>query len=1522
MDENDTPLMHELVSERSRRWPGAIAVVAGDESLTYRELEERSVLLAARLQESGVGPESVVGLCLPRGVELVVAQLAVLKAGGAFLPLAPGDPGDRLAHMVADSGARVVLAEDEEQCGWADEAECVVLTPGRLSELPPREPDPVVASAEAAAYVIYTSGSTGMPKGVVVPHRGLTNVVASSAASWGIGPGTRVAQAVSQVFDVSVLDVFAALASGAELHLAMADDVSGRGLERFIRDHGIDVMQTVPALWSTLDPASGTRLRRLVIGGEPLPAELIRRWDGLVNAVHHVYGLTESAVISTEALFAPSGLDSSDTPVTLPIGSPIENTTVHVLDELMRPVPDGVRGEIFVGGAGVARGYVKRPGLTAERFVPDPFSDVPGSRLYRTGDLGRRTASGEIEFLGRADGQVKIRGFRVECGEVEARLLSIQEVREAAVVVREDRPGDQRLTAYVVQGETALQETEVRARMRRLVPDYMVPSAVVTLPALPKTSSGKVDRRALPDPAATGPSAAPAEVEGTPVERVVARIWSEVLGLDGIGLDDDFFELGGHSLLAGQVVARLREECGAELELSALLQSPTIRELAERVGEAGEVAAGPVLHRYDGDLVGRADLPMSFGQQRIWFLSELVPGEPFYNMAMAFRLRGPLDVDRLGAALDALVERHEMLRTTFPSTGGTPVPQIAPAASAGLSYVDVADADEARRLAEEFGRSRFDLGGDLLFRARLHRLSEEDHVLVVATHHIVADGWSMSLLCRELGVLYGGGGLADFGVRFVDFAGWQREFLSGEVLEGLLGYWRGRLAGLVPLELPADRARPALLSFSGHRLDFEMPSGLVDGLQRLARDESATLFMVLLAAFDGLLVRWSGQEDVAVGVPVAGRSHREWESLVGFFVNTLVLRTDCSGDPSFRDLLGRVRGDALGAFDHQDLPFERLVEELAPRRDLSRNPLTQILFQVVQPHDTGSAAQASLRLRDVEAEHFHLDLVTTRADVEMHLVEHDDGRWTGLLVYSTDLFDDATMARLWDGYVRVLEQVAADPSIRLSQLDLLTEPERRLLTKSASASRAPLTGPSLPEIVAERSPDGLAVEAPGAGLTYGELQERAGVLASALREAGAAPGVLVGVSLQDDPEQIVAELAVLMTGAAVSPPGLQVPTALTVVETATDAPKPGGVIVEVSAPPSGPPVPGLPVAPQDAAYVLPASEGPVMLSHAACVNAATWFAREQGLDPGDRCAILPETAATTAVGLRWAALSAGSVLVQAPSSPDEHDLAKWLTENRITVAAMPLAQAEKLYHSSVCEGLRLVVTEADPLLEPPSTRFAATVLAGYGVPEYGGMAVAGTIEAEQPTILQAGHVDRPRLAAGVPIAGAGVYVLDDLGRPTPVGVMGWIHLTGEGLAHGYPDLPARTAERFVPDPFAAAPGSRMFRTGRRGRWRSDGTLELEGRRAATPPAGPGYTAPRNPAERMIAQIWADVLGRPSVGVYDGFSDLGGDTSAAVEVARRLTARLQTEVDPDSVLAHPTIAEFVAASRRRSAVARG
>ncbi|HEV7515515.1 MAG TPA: amino acid adenylation domain-containing protein, partial [Thermoanaerobaculia bacterium] len=965
------PALPSLFAAQVARTPDALAVVCGSEVLTYAELDHRASRLAYHLRGRGVGPESRVALLLDRSLARVTATLAILQAGACYVPLDPSYPAERLAFLLCDSAAAVVLTEsgllatlpptgtlvlclnrDEIAMTWAE----------MMWEEDGWEPLPAVGP-EALAYVMYTSGSTGTPKGVAVTHRGVVRLVRETG--YAPVPGEVFLQLAPYAFDASTFELWGALLHGGRLVMPPPGTFSLAELGDLLARHGVTTLWLTAGLFHQMvdeNLAGLAGVRQLLAGGDVLSVpHVLRAVEGLPGTrLINGYGPTEGTTFS--CCFPVGGAEEVGSSV--PLGRPIAGTLAYVVDRELAPVPAGVAGELLVGGAGLARGYLDRPGLTAERFVPSSFGEVAGERLYRTGDRVRRRADGRIEFLGRLDSQVKIRGFRVEPGEIEAALAAEPGVGEAVVIVREDTSGDRRLVAYVVDGpEGPSSAGALREALKRKLPEPLVPSAIVVLAALPLTAHGKVDRRALPAPEETGSEAESYVAPRGPVERALAEIWSEVLRRERVGVEDDFFVLGGHSLLATQVTSRVQRTLGVDLSLRTLFACPTIASLAveiERLLDQKYIAIPALASRpLPFPVTG---VPLSFAQQRLWFLDRLQPGSSVYNIPLPVRITGRLCASTLGRCLAEIERRHEALRSVFVlGEDGTPVQVVRPPVFT-LPLVDLTGLGPAAAeslalgpsgLMNDDGGRPFDLEHGPLWRGLLLRLGREDHLLLLSLHHIVGDGWSMGILMGEVQVLYPSfssgrpSPLPDLPLQYADFSAWQRGWFQGEVLERQLAYWKRQLAGAPEvLDLPTDRPRPAVQTFAGASLAFTLPEDLARGLEALSRRSGATLFMALLAAFQALLGRYSGQEDVVVGTPVAGRNHVLTEGLIGFFVNSLAMRTRLAGDPEFLELLARVREGTLSAFAHQDLPFEKLVGELQMERGLSHAPLFQVAFVV------------------------------------------------------------------------------------------------------------------------------------------------------------------------------------------------------------------------------------------------------------------------------------------------------------------------------------------------------------------------------------------------------------------------------------------------------------------------------------------------------------------------------------------------------------------------------------------------
>ena len=1475
-----------LFAAQVARTPDAVAARCGGETVTYRSLLGRARRLARRLRARGVGAETPVGLLADRSIAALVGVLGILEAGGTFVPLDPAYPARRLAWMLEDVGARLALVHGE-----------VARDLGARCELLPIEDDAgagasdagaeieqgaaIVASPEQAAYVLYTSGSTGTPKGVVMPHRGIVSYLRHAADGYEVSRGDGAPVCSSLAFDLTLTALLAPLLAGKTVTLVAEDPTLATLAEALSGPDEFSFLKLTPAHLDLLMPRMERGSLRLppilVLGGEALRGEALaevgRRAPG--TRIVNEYGPTETAVGCT--VHEVAGGRAEEGPI--PIGRPIAGTRVYVLDERLQPAPVGVPGELYIGGDGVARGYHGRPALTAERFLPDPWSDRAGARMYRSGDLARWREGGSLEFLGRIDQQVKVRGHRIELGEIEAALRGQPGVRDAIVAVREDQTLGRCLAAYLVRdgdaSESPLDLLALRTRLGETLPAPMIPALFIGVDAIPLSPNGKVDRAALAalEGARLGGDAAGAGPR-TLIEEVVAGRFAEVLGLPRVGMEDDFFALGGHSLLGTRFIAALRAATLVDLPLRALFEAPTASGLAARIEEARRDRSAQILPI---DRAPRtAAMPMSSAQQRLWFLQRLDPGSAAYNVPASFHLSGPLDRESLRRAFEALVERHEGLRTVFGAAHGKPFQQILAPWQFELPGIDLgplAGADKKARIAAacvEEAKRPFDPTAAPPWRATLFVVSPTEHVLLLNVHHLVADGWSMGILFRELSALYASFAreeeprLPPPSLQCADHAAWQQRALGGEIEARDLAYWKRQLAGLAPLELPTDRPRPRVQGSRGARVPAVLPPELAVALRTLARRHGATLFMVLMAGAQVLLSRHARQGDVAVGTPIAGRTRRELEGVVGFFANTLVLRCELGDDPTFAELLGRVREVTLDAHDHQDLPFERLVEALEPGRDLSRQPLFQVML-VLQNAGMDPPAFEGL---DVVME--PLDTGTAKFDLTLSIHERrgdEAGALRGTLEYNADLFDHATAERMAAHWRTLLAAAAVDPGRRVSELPLMAAEEEQRVVGAWNRTRVEGDPGArvhhLFEAQAARTPEAPALTCGEVTLSYRELDERAGRLARRLRSLGIGPDRLVGIAMSRSIESVVGLLAVLKAGGAYVPIDPAFPRdrvvamlrdARVALVLAPDGATDGLREAVACLGPEPPPI--VPIATPAArleergdaplaaavgrdnlAYVLFTSGSTgrpkgVAMHHGALVNLIEWQARRFRHDGPAR--VMQYAALTFDVSFQemFSTWRTGGAVVLSPEAVrrDPTALLAWMRAERIERAFLPPAMLRWLPRHAGRQGLptalREVITAGELLVvdEPLADLFDR-----LGQCELDNH--YGPTEAHVVTAFSLGR--RPALGAapiGRPIAGSRIYVLDDALRPAPIGVPGEICIGGAGVARGYVARPDTTAERFVPDPFAGEPGSRMYRTGDLARYRADGTLEFIGRR--------------------------------------------------------------------------------------------
>ncbi|MFC4080505.1 non-ribosomal peptide synthetase [Amycolatopsis samaneae] len=1443
----------DLFAARAAETPDAVALARGDVELSYRELDAVTNRLARLLIARGAGPESVVAVVLERSLEPMIAFLAIVRAGAACLPVDPALPAERVGLMFADSAPALVLTSSGSRSAVPDGVPVLVLGTAEVdAELAGLDDGAVTDTDRVApllpdhpAYVIYTSGSTGRPKGVAVTHRGLPSLALAQIESFALDGDSRVLQLASPSFDASVMELVMAFSCGATLVVpATAGPLAGDELAEVLRTERITHALIPPSVLATVPEGAGDALVTLVVGAEACSPELVERWTPgrrMVNA----YGPTEITVLCTLS----DELRPGEVP---PIGRPIGGARVYLLDDRLAPVPVGVPGELYVAGPGVARGYVGRAGLTAERFVACPW----GGRMYRTGDRARWGADGQLAFLGRADDQVKIRGFRIEPGEVEAVVATHPAVASAAVVVREDRPGDPRLVAYAVPGEDVDGlAAAVREFVAERLPSHLVPSAVVELDALPLTVSGKLDRAALPAPGHTaGAGRAPSGAR----EELLCGAFAEVLGLDRVGMDDDFFALGGHSLLAMRLASRVRAVLGVELPVRAVFEAPTpaalVRELVEaRPGRAALAA------RERPDRV-----PLSFAQRRLWFLRQLDGPSAAYNIPLGLRLSGELDRAALAAAFRDVIGRHEVLRTVFPMLDGEPCQRVLPIADAGfeLRFAEVSpeELDEAVAAAAGY---EFDLATEIPLRAWLFGTGAREHALAVVVHHIAGDGWSMEPLARDLAAAYAArieGRAPEWSplpVQYVDYALWQRDLLGAEhapgtVLAEQVAYWRDVLEGAPDeLELPVDRPRPAEASHRGHARPVEVPSEVHARLLELAKAEGVTVFMVLQAAFATLLHRLGAGTDIPIGAAVAGRMDQALDELVGFFVNTLVIRGDLSGDPTFRALLARVRATSLAAYENQDVPFEKLVEELAPTRSLARHPLFQVMLTLQNTARAGGGAQAGLAgLRtgplatgDTASAKFDLDLSMAEAFDESGA----PAGMRGSLIAASDLFDENTTERIARYLVRVLSEVSADAEVRVGAVKVLEPAEYRRIVEEWNDPAGPVPDRVLPDLVAEqaaRAPEATALVCGEVELTYGELEARANRLARKLIAAGVGPESVVAVSLERSPELVIAALAVLKAGGAYLPiepgqPAERVGFMLgdTAAALVVDTPEFVAEVAGFDAAPVSDADRVSPLLPSHPAYVIFTSGSTgkpkgVVVPHR---NVVALFAATRdsfGFGTEDVWTWFHSAAFDFSVWELWGALSHGGRVVVVPFdvSRSPREFLDLVARERVTVLSQtPSAFFSLLAVQSGTGGLDQVrtVVFGGEALEPARlaewwARFGESgprLVNMYGITET-------TVHVTQHVLAERESGDGSVIGRGLP--GLSVFVLDEWLRPVPAGVVGEMYVAGPQVARGYAGHPALTGERFLACPFGS-PGTRMYRTGDRARWNADGRLVFAGR---------------------------------------------------------------------------------------------
>src|SRR5579864_7603526 len=1460
--------VHELFEEQVRRTPNGPAIVLEDAFLTYGELNRRANRLARHLRTIGVKPETRVAIGVERGLEMVAGMLAVLKAGGAYVPLDLSYPEQRLRFMLQDSAPVALLARsDLRDLPAGIEAGIQIVDVGNevvYEDLPETnlERSETGVDPECLAYVIYTSGSTGEPKGSEIPHRSIPGFIFGTDYV-SFDEETVLLQHSSVSWDAFTLELWGALLRGGRSVLAQQQRVtSGEEIREYVQGQGVNTLWLTAALLNAIvesDVRCLEGLKYVMTGGETASVPHIRRALKELPGMRVVngYGPSECTVFSS-CYVVPAELP--ETVISLPIGKPIGDRRMYVLDRWMNVAPVGVVGEGFIGGASVARGYLLRPDLTAERFVPDPYSAKVGERLYRTGDLVRWRKDGTIEFVGRNDFQVKVRGFRIELAEIEARLVGYDGVREAVVVAQEDAAGGKRLVAYYTEGAIDLQQIngkgkfgaeELRGYLAQRLPEYMVPAAYVPLEALPLTPNGKLDRKRLPAPDGNALAVSGYEEPQGEIETTLAAIWREVLAAEKVGRNDDFFALGGHSLLAATMITRLREALGLEVELGDIFERPCLSDFASKIAN-GQRAQLPPITKADRS----QPLPLSYAQQRLWFLAQMEGVSEVYHMPFGVRLMGKLDRHALGLALDRIVQRHEALRTTFVMADGEPVQRIASVEDSHFLLRDhdlcqQADSESGlRQLYEEEAHASFDLETGPLIRGRLIRTGEDQYALLITMHHIISDGWSVGVLLNELSILYRAFArgeadpLPELAVQYPDYAVWQRHWMQGEVLEQQAEYWKTTLAGAPTLlELPADHVRPADQKYAGAWYEMVLDEKLTAGLKELSKQQGATLYMTLVAGWAALMGRLSGQEDILIGSPAANRRQGELEGLIGFFVNTLVLRTDLSNRPGVEELLERVKIQALGAQQHQDIPFEQVVEAVQPERSLAHSPLFQVMF-AWQNAPRGELDLVGMKTMGLEMASHRV----ARFDLTVSLWELGE-RIAGGVEYATALFEKATIERYMEYWRRMLEGMVAGSGQIVDCLELLSEDERNQLLYEWNQTDAAYPQRCVHELFEDqvrRSAEAVAVEFEGQKLTYGELNRRANQLGHYLRKLGVGPEKRVGICMERGLETVIGLLGILKAGGAYVALDPDYPAerlkfmvedssiAVLVAQSGLLKQLPGSVQViyvdqelTAMAEESGENV-GLPLHPENLAYVIYTSGSTgrpkgVAIPHRSA-NVLLHWAREV-FSVKELEGVLASTSICFDLSVFeiFAPLSWGGKTIVVRNALSLAEMGQ-NPEVRL-LNTVPSAMAELLRIKSVPDGIRTVNLAGEAL--PPNTveqlfeeAKVERVFNLYGPSE--------DTTYSTYACLKRGKANG-RAPIGKPISNTQAYVLAREFQPVPVGAVGELCLGGQGVARGYLNRPELTAEKFVPNPFTERRGERMYRTGDQVKWGQDGNLEFLGR---------------------------------------------------------------------------------------------
>ena len=1453
--------VHGLFEEMVNKYPQATAVRFEDREVSYKELNERANQLAHYLIQQGIGPETIVTLSFPRTIELVLATVAVLKAGAAYLPIDPEYPQERIDYMIADSGTQTMIIHDSLKAQFAHHSLQTILLGKENDWLKDFSKENPRAGALPAnlGFMIYTSGSTGRPKGVLLPHKGMVNLFQAMAKDLPVDKNKTMLQMASFSFDAASCEIFTGLTTGATLQMIDKDILlSTDKFVKFLNEKKITTV-TIPVSLLTILPEKEIHSFETIMSvGDICTQDLALRWKDRCRFMNG-YGPTEGSVGAIWSVFEEYHAFSHSAP----IGRPFDNIKIYILDKQLNPAPVGIPGEIHIGGAGVSRGYFNRPGLTAEKFIPDPFSAKSGARMYRTGDLARFLPDGQVEFLGRVDFQVKIRGYRIELGEIEARISETEAVKDVVVVALGQKAEEKILAAYMIAHEgKEIDIEQIKSELGDKLPDYMVPAAFVIMEEFPLTPNGKINRKALPAPDVSDLTTAKYVAPRTPEEELLTSIWADVLKLDKVGVTSSFFELGGHSLLATQVISRIQEAFDVDIELRALFEKPTIEEIARIIEEIKKDEKG--MARPPIEKVSREQkLPLSFAQQRLWFLDQLEPDNPAYNIPSAYILEGDLNEAALAKSILEIVRRHESLRTTFGDDGGKPLQIINSTFDFKIDKQDISGLaeperqEQLKRLATEEALRPFNLASGPLFRVSLIKVSDNQHAVLFNMHHIISDGWSIGVLISEVVQLYSAflqnepSPLPELEIQYADFAHWQQNWLKDEVLQEQVDYWKNKLAGAPPLlEIPTDRPRPAVQTVNGASENIAFSPELSEKLKVLTRQEGVTLFMTLLAAYQTLLHRYSGQDDILVGSPIANRTNSKIEKLIGFFVNNLIMKADFSDNPEFTDLLAQVRENALEAYAHQDLPFEKLVEEIQPRRDPSHAPIFQVAFVLQNIPADRSMQLPGLTLKPVQS-----DAETAKYDLTLTMAEAGE-RLLGTMEYNSDLFDQSTIQRMLRHLEIILEAVSEDPEIQIGDINLLSKDEQQQILHEWNETDAPFHDDKCVHEVFEQ----LAAEQPGAPalifkanasaeaeqLSYAQMNSKANQLARYLKNLGTNTENIVGICMERSLDMAVSMMAILKSGAAYVPidpsypderiqymiedSGLKILLSHSKLQNKLSNFPAQTIYLDKeweNITKEGESNLALPMQPENLAYVIYTSGSTgkpkgTLLQHRGACNLAGIQRKAFKVGQGSRILQFASLSFDAATWEFLMAMLSGSafVLTSVETITSGQELVNLISDQKVTTITLP-PSVLAVWPKTELPELNTIIT-------------AGEAVSGELVEEWSkGRRFFNAYGPTETTVCASMHECRGSYPAGPPIGKANanfkLYILDQYMEAAPIGVPGELCVSGVGLARGYHNRPDLTAEKFIPNPFSETEGDRLYRTGDLVRWLADGNVEYLGR---------------------------------------------------------------------------------------------